>query len=301
MSPYIKLIRPWQWTKNIFVLPPLLFSGKLFDSKALWISILAFLSFCLISSTVYIINDITDCKKDSYHPRKKNRPIASGIITKPQAIVYAVILLLLSVSSSFMVSSMFLAAVLFYFFMQLSYSLVLKKVVILDVIIIASGFVLRAIGGAVALQVPFTPWLVICIFTLCLFMGFCKRLNELVVLEGQDLTHHRQTLLEYSPQLLTHLIAVCAALTIITFMLYAISDWTVGRFGTSAFIYTVPIVIYCVFRFAALSISGKHDGPSEMLINDMPLLSGVVLWSLLAVLIVSNGKQIHELWQSIYY
>ncbi len=301
MLQYLKLIRPWQWTKNIFVLPPLLFSGKLFDSSALQKSLLAFIAFCLISSVVYIINDITDCKKDSYHPRKKDRPIASGQISRPAAAIYAAGLLLMSVISSLTVSKLFLAAVMLYFILQCFYSLALKNVVILDVIIIASGFVIRAIGGAIALQVPFTAWLVICIFTLCLFMGFCKRINELVVLNGSDLASHRQTLLEYTPQLLTSLMSVSAGLTVITFMLYSISDWSLDRFGTSAFIYTVPIVIYCVFRFAAISMLGKHDGPSELLIHDRPLLAGVILWSFLAVIIVTKGQQLHELWQKIYY
>lgn len=281
-------------------MPALLFGGKLADFDAVSKTLLAFIGFCLISSTVYVVNDISDRKKDSYHPVKKNRPLASGKISPVNAIIYAVCLAIVSFILSYKISLPFACVVLFYLAMQILYSFVLKNVAILDVIIIASGFVLRAIGGAIAIKLPFTSWLVMCIFSLCLFMGFCKRMNELAVLGTGQVSMHRKTLLEYSPELLSHLISVSAGIAIVTFMLYSLSSRAVSQFGTSAFIYTVPVVIYCIFRFAALSMMPDSKGQSEMLVSDLPLMTGVIIWLIMAVIIVLKGKELSTLYSSFY-
>ncbi len=281
-------------------MPALLFSGKLLEINAIERSVLAFFAFCLISSCVYVINDITDCKKDIYHPIKKNRPLAAGLISSGRAWLYSLLLLIISVFISMQVSAAFTLVIALYFIMQLFYSFGLKQMVILDVIIIAAGFVLRAVSGAVALQVPFTAWLVVCIFSLCLFMGFCKRYNETAVLSAEHKVSHRQSLLEYTQPLLAMLITVSATLAIVSFMLYSISERTIASFGTSAFIYTVPVVIYCVFRFAAMSMDGRYDGPADLVIKDVPLISGVVIWIALAIVIVLKGQLIHDLSQNFY-
>ena len=303
MPPFIKLIRPTHWIKNVFVLSPLLFSCKYSGENALnnvYATLLAFAAFCLASSTVYVVNDISDCQKDSYHPVKRNRPVPSGQVTKSQAWIIAAILLLVSVIISFIISPLFLVITSIYLGMNLLYSFWLKSYAIIDVIIIAIGFVLRAAGGAVAIQVFASQWLIVCIFTLCLFMGFCKRINEIVTLGQSMAVNHRQSLLEYTPELLTHLITTSAALAIITFMLYGMSDATIERFGTSAFIYTVPVVTYCIFRFAAISMKGLYDGPTSIVLKDKPFLIGTVIWVTMAVLIVTKGNCFGTFCRSLY-
>ncbi len=278
----------------------MLFGGKYFDPDAISMTLLAFLSFCIISSAVYVVNDISDCEKDSYHPVKKFRPIAAGKISKLQGCVYCLILMISSFILSYTVSVPFLCVIAIYLILQMLYSFILKNIVLLDVIIIAFGFVLRAIGGAIAIKLPFTSWLVMCIFSLCLFMGFCKRMNELMVLGKSKSSMHRKTLLEYSPQLLSHLISVSAGIAIVTFMLYSLSDRAVNQFGTSALIYTVPVVIYCIFRFAALSMTPGSTGQSEMLTGDIPLMTGVMIWVIMAVLIVIKGRELSDWYGSFY-
>ena len=254
----------------------------------------------MASSAVYVVNDITDCEKDSYHPVKKNRPLPSGDITKQQAWIVAAFLLLVFIAISFMISKLFLIITSFYFAMNILYSFWLKSYAIIDVIVIAIGFVLRAAGGAVAIQVFASQWLVVCIFTLCLFMGFCKRINELVMLDDSSAGNHRQSLLEYTPELLTHLIATSSGLAIITFMLYGMSESTIARFGTSAFIYTVPVVTYCIFRFAAISMKGVYDGPTSIVLKDKPFLAGAVIWLIMAIMIVAKGQCFGRLCKGLY-
>ncbi len=303
MLAYLKLIRPAHWVKNIFVLAPLLFSCKFLGENALsnnLVTLRALVAFCLVSSAVYVINDISDCQKDSYHPVKRNRPIPSGQVSKPSAAVLALILLLVSAVIGFKISILFLIITSIYFGMNVLYSFWLKSYAIIDVIVIAIGFVLRAAAGAVAIQVFASQWLIVCIFTLCLFMGFCKRINELVTLDQEMAVNHRQSLLEYTPELLTHLITTSAALAIVTFMLYGMSESTINRFGTAAFIYTVPVVTYCIFRFAAISMKGLYDGPTSIVLKDKPFLIGTIIWIVMAVLIVAKGQTFGGFCRSLY-
>ena len=254
----------------------------------------------MASSAVYVINDISDFQKDSYHPIKRNRPIPSGQIKIPHAWLIAAIVLSISAITSFMISPLFVIIISIYFAMNILYSFWLKSYAIIDVIIIAIGFVLRAAAGAVSIQVSASQWLIVCIFTLCLFMGFCKRINELVTLDQADAGNHRESLLEYTPELLTHLITTSAALAITTFMLYGMSDATLNRFGTSAFIYTVPVVTYCIFRFAAISMKGIYDSPISIVLKDKPFLTASIIWLAMAILVVIYGHRFGELCKGLY-
>ena len=208
----VKLARPTHWIKNVFVLMPVVFGMRIAESEA-WINAgIATLAFCFASSFAYIINDIKDAESDRLHLRKKDRPIASGKVSVKAGLVEAFALLIAAAGVAYWVSVPLLAMVGVYVLLQVLYSEMLKHKVLLDVICIAIGFVLRAAAGAIAIDVEISPWLFVCMFTLCLFLGFCKRYNEAVTLgDAAVASKHRATLLEYTPDLLTHLITISMA------------------------------------------------------------------------------------------
>ncbi|MHC4061197.1 MAG: UbiA prenyltransferase family protein, partial [Planctomycetota bacterium] len=180
-----------------------------------------------------------------------------------------------------------------YLLLQIFYTVSLKERVLVDVICIALGFVLRAACGAVAIGVVISPWLFICIFTLCLFMGFCKRYSEVVTMgEGVHAGSHRVTLLEYTPELLTHLITLSAAIGVIAFLLYGLSERTVEQFGTNYFIYVLPVVVYGVCRFAMLSMKGAYSGPTDIILRDRPFQLTVGIWMVAVLGIIRYGKSL---------
>ena len=293
----IELARPRHWVKNVVVLFPLVFGMKMSDPYA-WISaLLAAVAFCFVSSFAYIINDIQDADSDRSHPNKKNRPLASGRTSVASASVWAVLFLVAGLILALTVSSFLLIIIIaVYALLQLGYTFIFKRVVLIDVICIALGFVLRAVAGAVAISVAISPWLFICMFTFCLFVGFCKRYNELVTIGDTDTAReHRNTLLEYTPELLTHLITVSAGIAVVAFLLYSVNERTVTNFGTNYFIYTLPIVIYAVFRFAMLSMKGSYTDPTDLILHDRPFQITVLLWMVSVVAIIHWGRNI-ETW-----
>ena len=296
VSEMIRLARPHQWIKNVVVILPILFAKRIDDRHA-WASILiAALAFSFASAFAYIINDLKDAAADRDHPRKKDRPLASGSISIPVAIIEAICFLALAAFVAYKVSNIVLIMIAVYVVLQISYTAYLKHTVLVDVICIAMGFVLRAVAGAVAVDAAISPWLFICMFTICLFMGFCKRFSEVVMIG--DLTqaeNHRPTLISYTPELLTHLITLSAAIAVISFLLYGLNDRTVANFGTNYFVYTLPVVVYGVFRFAMLSMEGAYADPTDLILRDRPLQATVVLWIALAVIIIKYGKDI-EVW-----
>ena len=296
VSDIIKLARPHQWIKNVVVILPILFAKRIGESQA-WASILiAALAFSFASAFAYIINDIRDVKADREHPRKKGRPLASGKISIPTALIEALCFLALALFVAYKVSNIVLVLIAVYVVLQVSYSTYLKHTVLVDVICIAMGFVLRAVAGAVAVSAAISPWLFICMFTICLFMGFCKRFSEIVIIG--DLTqaeNHRPTLISYTPELLTHLITLSAAIAVVSFLLYGLNERTVANFGTNYFIYTLPVVVYAVFRFAMLSMEGAYADPTDLILHDRALQATVVLWIALAVVIIKYGNGI-EAW-----
>jgi len=290
---YVRLLRPPQWVKNVFVFAGPVFGRQVFDSAVLGKTLLTFAAFCLLSSVVYIVNDVVDREEDRLHPRKRNRPIASGAVGAGSAIVVALVLLAVSVATLLAVSSAVLVVGLTYFALMMLYSFALKRRMLLDVIAISAGFVLRALAGAVAVPVAVSPWLITCTFTLCLFLGFSKRRCELAAFaDAAEAGLHRKTLLRYTPELLNHLLSVTAGIAVVTFLLYCMDDRTVAELGTNYLIYTGPLVVYGIFRYAMLVESGRASGPTDVVLNDLPFVATVILWSVLAVMIVYLGPDV---------
>jgi len=294
---YLRLLRPGQWTKNLFLFAGLVFAQRLTDFDATIRTVLGFACFCLVSSGIYVVNDIHDRHEDCLHPTKRTRPIASGAISVGAAVLFAVVLLGGGLGGAWYLSRGFLAVALVYFFLQLAYTFALKHAVILDVIIIGTGFVLRAVAGAKLLEVPISPWLLLCTFTLCLFMGFSKRRCELNVLSengGNDAARHRRSLAEYTPELLNHMTTLTAGIAVVSFMLYATDKQTLDKFGTNYLVYTLPIVVYAIFRFALLVEHGRVDGPTAVVLRDRPFQAALLLWGVAVLVIVYKGRQLQD-------
>ncbi len=278
-------VRPEQWTKNLLVFAAPLFGRLLLDATAVAHASAAFVIFCALSGAVYLINDVADREADRRHPAKANRPIASGTLLPAAAISVAAALAALALVAAALLGRSFFVAAAAYFALQSLYSGPLKRLVILDVLTIAIGFVLRAVAGALAVSVPISHWLLVCTILLALFLALAKRRHEIVLLTD-DATTHRQILQEYSPYLLDQMIAIVAAATIMGYALYTVSAETIAKFGTDQLLFTLPFPIYGVFRYLYL-VHQRHGGgsPAELLLQDQPLLACVVLW-VLAVLAI---------------
>lgn len=281
-----KTLRPQQWIKNLFIFAPLIFSENAFNPPLLATTVLAFVIFCLLSGSVYILNDLRDIEEDKRHPVKSKRPLASGRLKKSSALVTLVLLCAVSLAMAGLVNRNFFAAAVLYFLIQVLYSGWLKHVVILDAFIIAAGFFIRVIAGGLAITVDISPWLLICTILLALFLALSKRRHELVLLE-KEAGSHRPILQEYSPYLLDQMIAVVTASTVVAYCLYTISEETVAKFGTRNLIFTVPFVLYGIFRYLYL-VHQKTEGgsPEILIIKDRPLLVDIFLWILTAGIII---------------
>lgn len=282
----LKSLRPQQWIKNFFIFAALIFSQKIFDFSLFFRTVLAFLIFCLLSGSLYLFNDLQDLEEDKHHPLKSKRPLASGKIKKSLVLWTFVILSAVCLLGALWLNINFFLVVLLYFFLQLGYSLKLKHVVILDVFLIAAGFLIRVVAGGLAIDVYISPWLLVCTLLLALFLALSKRRHELVLLDV-NASNHRPILKEYSPYLLDQMIAVVTASTVIAYCLYTISAETVSKFGTTQLIYTVPFVLYGIFRYLYL-IHQKSGGgsPETLILRDKPLLVDIFLWIAVAVLVL---------------
>ncbi len=292
----IRLIRPAHWIKNVVVLLPVVFGQQMTSPEAWGCALWAAVAFCLASSAAYVLNDIADREGDRQHPTKRDRPLASERVPVQQAVVLGAVLgplALLFTAPLHRGVTIVLAA---YLGLQILYTVACKHRVLLDVICIALGFVLRAVGGAVAIRVAISPWLFICMFTLCLFMGFCKRYSEIVSFEDTaSAGRHRATLLHYTPQLLTHLVTVSAGIAVVAFLVYSLSERTIEQFGSAYFIYTLPVVVYAVFRFAMLSMQGRYRDPTDLILHDRPFQVTAAVWLGLILLLIQYGQRL-RLW-----
>jgi 4-hydroxybenzoate polyprenyltransferase len=283
-------MRPWDWSKNIFVFVGLIFGGKLTGTfnevfVAFGSAVGAFVCFCLASSGVYIFNDIIDREADRLHPEKGGRPIAAGAVSVGSAAVMSIVCAVVSLIGSYVLMRGLALVIAEYIVLMVLYSLLLKRVMILDCVVISIGFCLRAIAGAVVVGVVISPWLIICTFALCLFLGFGKRWSEIVQL-AEDSEAFRRTLAGYTPELLAHMLDVTSGLAIVCFLLYAMDARTLRVFGTNNLVYTTPLVLYCVFRFSALIQKGRYSGPVQLILHDWPFQIGFALWVLCCVLII---------------
>ena len=282
-------MRPEQWIKNTVLFAPILFSQNLTDLSFLNRVIFAFILFCLVSSGVYVLNDVIDLKQDQNHPVKKFRPLASGQLPLNKTIGLTIFILIGSILLSLLGGVWFSAAIFMYVILNLCYSYHLKHIVIIDVMCIAAGFVLRVLAGAVVISVDLSPWLIICTILLALLLGFGKRRHELILLE-EDASNHRRILSEYSPYFLDQMIAVVTSSTLVIYALYTMSAGVQEKLGTKHLNLTIPFVLYGIFRYLYLVHQRDEGGsPTRMLLTDRPLLIDVLLWAITAGIILYFG------------
>jgi 4-hydroxybenzoate polyprenyltransferase len=279
-------LRPQQWIKNFFIFAPLVFSQNVLNRPLLLKAFVAFAAFCLISSAHYIFNDLRDLEEDRRHPVKSKRPLASGRLKKGPAVAALFVIGAAGVAVAAALGLPFLLLAVGYLVLQTAYSMWLKHVVILDVFVIAAGFLIRVVAGGLAIKVEISSWLLICTILLALFLAMGKRRYELVLLD-KDAASHRPILREYNTYLLDQMISVVTASTLLAYCLYTISPETVAKFGTRNLIFTVPFVLYGIFRYLYL-IHQKAEGgtPESLIIRDKPLLVDIFLWILAAAMIL---------------
>jgi 4-hydroxybenzoate polyprenyltransferase len=278
-------MRPKQWIKNVFVFAPLVFDEKLFNLQYLARTVVGFVLLCLTSGTVYIINDLADIEQDRNHPQKRHRPLASSQLGTQTAVIAAVVILLIALPAGFLVDGVLGWILVGYLLVQIAYSLWLQDVVIVDVMVVASGFLLRVAAGVPLVDAErFSPWLYICMTLLALLIGFGKRRHELVLLEG-NAREHRQSLQDYNLSLLDHVISIVTASTLLTYALYTFSAPNLPRNHTMML--TIPFVLYGIFRYLYLIHVREIGGaPEEIVLSDRPLQAAIALWGLSVVVVV---------------
>lgn len=278
-------MRPKQWFKNVFVFAPLIFDGKLFDLFYLAQTVAGFVLLCLISGTVYIINDLADIENDRTHPKKRHRPLASGALGIRAATWAAVLIPLVTLPLGFLLNPAMGGILTGYLGIQLAYSLWLKDVVIVDVMIVASGFLLRVAAGVPLVDAErFSPWLYICMTLLALLIGFGKRRHELVLLKDEA-GGHRHSLQEYNLALLDHVISIVTASTLLAYALYTFSAPNLP--ANQTMMLTIPFVLYGIFRYLYLiHVRGMGGAPEEIVLSDRPLQVAIALWGLSVVMVM---------------
>lgn len=290
LPPLVQVLRPGQWTKNSVVLAAFFFAfgdqtQHAVVSTSWWIAVAAAALFCLVSSGIYVLNDILDAEQDRQHPHKRYRPIAAGSVAVPTAWTLSVILLVTGVILAWILSSGFAKVVMGYIALQLVYSTALKKVAMVDAFVIAIGFVLRALAGALAIDVSISPWLLLCTFLLALFLALCKRRHEKIQLDDAG-ESHRASLGQYDQQLLDQLIAIVSAATIVSYAIYTLWPETIQKFGTPYLGFTIPLVVFGIFRY--LDLVYRHDEggqPERILLTDIPLLCVLAIYGITVIAI----------------
>jgi 4-hydroxybenzoate polyprenyltransferase len=291
-------MRPHQWTKNLFVLAPLLFGKKLGDPAAVAQALMAAFCFCLIASSLYIFNDIVDAPEDRAHPQKRLRPIPSGALPVWAAFMSSGALLVVALWLAIRLDTRFLLLVAGYWVLMVSYCLALKRAIVLDTMVIALGFVLRVVGGAIAVEVKPTHWLIACTFLLALYLAFTKRRQELLTLSNSA-AGHRLVLGKYSIGYLEQVNNILIGATIVCYALYTVAPETVSRFGTDSLIYGTVFVIYGLLRYMALIQDPVNGGdPSRLLLKDKPLLIAIAGWIIYNGAVVYSGF-IASLWDRL--
>lgn len=274
---WVSLLRPRQWVKNAFVLAPLLFSGRATDPATIARAVLAAVFFCLLASGVYALNDVRDREGDRLHPTKRNRPVASGRIPARAAVIAGVALLLVSGAASTALDPRLGLVAATYVVLNIAYTLRLKNVVILDVFLISSFFLLRLLAGAVAISVRPSIWLLLCGGLLALYLGFAKRRHELLML-ADDSTGHRSVLAFYGPEFLDQMSVVLLSVTIVSYIMYTLNSRTAMLVGSETLAYSTAFVLYGVFRYLYLVHQKGRGSPTETLLTDPSLMGTILLW-----------------------
>jgi len=283
----VRAMRPKQWTKNVVVFAALVFDAKITHPTYLAHTVIGFMIFCLISGTVYLINDLADIEQDRQHPIKRLRPLAAGRLPARVAQAAIVVILLICLPASFLVDPLFAGIASGYLVLQIVYSFRLKRVVIVDVLAIAAGFVLRVASGAALVDAErFSPWLYVCTVLGALFMGFSKRRGELVLLQG-NANSHRAILEEYSLPMLDEMISVVTATTVLAYALYTFDPGNPHLPQNNTMMLTIPFVLYGIFRYLYLiHRKGETAPPDEVLLKDRPLQLTIVLWGITALVLL---------------
>lgn len=283
-------MRPKQWVKNVFIFAPMIFSLHMFQLAFIKRSLLAFFLFSLVTGAIYIFNDILDREKDRLHPEKKERPIAAGRLSIFSAGTFALILLAGMLALSAVINREFFYISLFYILLNILYSLFLKSMVIVDIMVIALGFVLRVMVGAAVNQLALYPWILISTFLLAIFLALIKRRQELLKMQSlnpEKIT--RKTLLIYNINLLDQMISISTATTLISYIMYVMSPDVQQKFHTAKLFYTVPFVIFGIFRYLFLAYAkGEGESPSEIIYTDLPFTVNIVLWVSVFILLVNH-------------
>jgi 4-hydroxybenzoate polyprenyltransferase len=291
-------MRPHQWVKNLFVLAPLLFGKHLGDPMAVKRALLACAVFCLMSSALYICNDAIDAANDREHPEKRHRPIASGALPMLVALPGSLVLLVIAFWGAVTLGGLFTLMAGAYLVLMLGYCVSFKRVIILDGMVIATGFVLRVVSGAAAVGVSPTHWLIVCAFLLALYLAFAKRRQELLTLSGAA-QQHRRVLGEYSVGYLDQVNAILIGATIVCYTLYTVAPETVANFGTDGLSYGTVFVIYGLLRYMALTQNpAKGGNPGRLLLSDAPLLLAVAGWAIFNALVIYRSSVV-AVWESL--
>ncbi len=287
VNSFVRLLRVPQWIKNFFLFAPLIFSKHLFESSYFWTTAVAFFVFCFISSSVYIINDIADRGADKLHPTKRNRPIPAGKISVAQAIAVALLLIAVSAVLSKGLSAKFLFVAILYFVLNLAYSFFLKRVILLDVFIIAAGFMLRVLAGAFAIDVQVSHWLVLCTLFVSVFLAISKRRGEMLLVQNTEGYEGRAVLRDYDVVFIDQMMTIAAAGMAISYALYTVADRTVSIFGTENLIFTTVFVLFGIFRYLYLvRVKRTDDNPTHLLITDAAMMVNVAAWFMTCVVII---------------
>jgi 4-hydroxybenzoate polyprenyltransferase len=282
----VESLRPAQWVKNGFVFAALIFSRSLFDLHRLYIVTLAALVFCGLAGAIYLLNDVLDAAEDRQHPVKRQRPVASGRLSARAALVAFALLGSAALIGAWLLGRQFFLVIAIYGGLNVLYSLFFKHVMLLDVFVIAAGFVLRVLGGGLVIHVEISPWLIVCTTLLALFLAMTKRRQELVLL-GSDAANHRASLANYSPYFLDQLIGIVTASTVMSYSLYTLSGDVKAKFPGKRLELTIPFVLFGIFRYLYLVHQvSEGENPTRLLLTDRVLLSVVVLWAVAVVLII---------------
>ena len=283
---YLRAVRLHQWIKNFFVFAPLVFSRNLTNLDLVLRSLVVFAAFCVTASGVYLLNDVADYERDRVHPTKRNRPIASGAISRLTAVILGLVLLPTGVIIAFGLGTSTGVALGLYLAVNLVYSQWLKHIVLLDAFVIAFGFLLRVSAGALGIDVGISAWLLTCTLFISLFLAFCKRRNELITL-GADASNHRGILAEYSTPLLDNMVSSLGGMTVMSYALYTIDQRTVSAMGTDGLVLTVPFVLYGVFRYLHLVHLRQGGGsPTLVVLKDRGMQLVILLWFLTCVSVI---------------
>lgn len=278
----IRVMRTGDWAKNVFVLPAVVFSERLSEPEAMGHAALAFAAFCLLSSGFYALNDVVDRESDRRHPIKRHRPVASGAVSPKSATILGLSCAAMGLALGWVVNLPLVAVLLTYAVLQILYNALLKRVLLVDVVTIAIGFSLRAAAGAVAIDVQMSIWLLLCVFFLCLYLGFIKRLCDISSATKAQDSSWRPAAPYDNPSELNWLLGVSAVLAVVAYLMYTLSDWAWERFGAGSFglALLTPLVLIAIHRFYRRASKGTSDSPLAALRQDRAVLVSVVLFVL---------------------